>query len=79
MKECRYRIEAPWSTPHPAGNALRVEVIQPVARCTLKPKYPDDPRYSILRWIGSGGDASTVCHPCSGNCPLKNELTETHT
>jgi len=69
---CKFLLRVDKPGFHPGGTALRGEAMTPSDRCQLKPKKDNfGRRHDVLRWIYSGGDAITVAHPCSGNCPLK--------
>ncbi len=80
----RYRIEK-WSAPHTGrtftslqsaldierrpANALCVEIMTPVPRCTRKlPPHWKGSGASALRWLGSGG-SPLVFGRCSPICP----------
>lgn len=71
---CQHKLVVDKPLFHPGGTALRVEIIEPIDRCALKPRKDDFGRlYDPIRWVLSGGSPMTVAYPCSGNCPLERE------
>lgn len=64
---CAHRIELP--LPRRPANALCVEIMGPLPRCTLKlPSHWTGSGASALRWLASGG-SPLVLGRCSVHCP----------
>lgn len=71
---CVYKIAL--GIPRRPANALCVEIMEPLPRCTLKlPSHWTGTGASALRWLGSGG-SPLVLGRCSANCPRIYEDAE---
>lgn len=75
IKDCKYIVEH--RDDHLQTNALRCEVIRPMARCILK--VPEHwPKAAKERggasWILSGGSALVFGY-CDSDCPEKDNMT----
>ena len=76
---CRYQIE-PESLPRQA-NALRIEVMSPSVRCTLRlPEHwsPGAKKLGALRWIGSGGSPMVLGVCQLSVCPLRKDKDQSN-
>jgi hypothetical protein len=60
------------------GNALNVEIGQPMDRCRLRP--PSHwPEGMVGRWLASGGSALVLGVCCAARCPLKPTIVSDDT